>query len=311
MRTQELNLLMVFDAIMTENSITKAAERLNMTQPAVSNAVSRMRHMWKDDLFVKDGRKIQPTIHAQDLWSRIRDPLKQIVDAIDPDIFDPSTSTRTFRIAAADGIVDMAWIQLRSLIEEEAPGISIHTVPYNIVNGERVLNDAEVDLLITASVMMPSLVTSEFLYDSGYVCVMRPGHLLAKGELTLEGFTAADHLLISLSGNSVGFTDQILAEMGLSRKVAVTVNNFASAGPLIANSNLIGMIPSMPVESELLSGTLIARKPPIDIERTRVSAYWHKRSESDPGILWLREKISYILRKRAFNHQETLSHFCK
>ncbi len=311
MRTQELNLLMVFDAIMTENSITKAAERLNMTQPAVSNAVSRMRHLWKDELFVKDGRKIQPTIHAQDLWARIRDPLKVIVDAMDPYVFDPATSERTFRIAAADGVVDIAWLQLRQLIEAEAPGVAIHTVPYTIINGERVLNDAEVDLLIAPTSLMPSLITSEFLYESGYCCVMRPGHPLTEGEFTLDRFTAAEHLLISLSGDSFGFVDQILAEIGRTRRVAVTVNGFGSATRLIANTDLIGMLPSLTVEAELLSGRLVGRKSPVEIPHTRISAYWHKRSERDPGILWLREKLSYILRQRVFKHQEILSSFCK
>ena len=140
---------------------------------------------------------------------------------------------------------------------------------------------------------------------------MRPGHELMEGELTIDRFVSADHLLVSLSGDSMGFTDQVLAELGHSRKVALTINNFAGASRIIANTNLIAMMPSLTVESQLLSGELVCREAPIHLERTRLSAYWHRRSEKDPGILWLREKLAYILRKRAFQHQETLSCCCK
>ena len=118
MRPQELNLLVVFDAIMTERSITRAADRLSMTQPAVSNAVGRMRVAWKDELFVKDGRNIQPTLHAQNLWSQIREPLSALSEAMNPTAFVPSSAKRTFRIALTDIAVDMIWGQMRKIIEK-------------------------------------------------------------------------------------------------------------------------------------------------------------------------------------------------
>ncbi|MBL4631948.1 MAG: LysR family transcriptional regulator, partial [Paraglaciecola sp.] len=139
---------MVFDAIMTERSITRAAHRLSMTQPAVSNAVSRMRLVWKDELFVKDGRNIQPTLYAQNLWDKVREPLLSLTEAVTPKSFDPATVKRTFRVAVPDIVVDMAWAELRSTIEKEAPGVNIHAIPYTIVNTDQVLEDAEVDMVI-------------------------------------------------------------------------------------------------------------------------------------------------------------------
>ena len=109
MRPQELNLLIVFDAIMMEGSITQAAERLSMTQPAVSNAVARMRSMWKDDLFIRQGRAIQPTLFATNLWTKVRQPLSNLSDAIEPVSFDPLTSTRTFHIGTVDLFVELTW----------------------------------------------------------------------------------------------------------------------------------------------------------------------------------------------------------
>ncbi|MDU0353981.1 LysR family transcriptional regulator [Paraglaciecola aquimarina] len=166
MRPQELNLLMVFDAIMTERSITRAAKRLSMTQPAVSNSVSRMRAAWKDELFVKDGRNIQPTLHAQNLWNQIRVPLISLTEAIDPKSFDPATAKRTFRIAVSDIIVDMVWAELRSIIEKHAPGVNIHAVPYTIINTEQVLEDAEVDIVLGNSGVISNTFRAEFFIFS-------------------------------------------------------------------------------------------------------------------------------------------------
>ena len=118
MRSQDLSLLVIFDAIMIEGSITRAAERLNLTQPAVSNAVGRMRAIWKDDLFTKDGRNIRPTLFAQNLWNQVRQPLKEIDDAINPKRFEASTSRRVFTIAATDLMIDMVWAELRQRIED-------------------------------------------------------------------------------------------------------------------------------------------------------------------------------------------------
>ena len=159
---------------MTEGSITRAADRLNITQPAVSNAVGRMRGIWKDDLFIKDGRNITPTLFAQNLWAQVKEPLVEIDDAINPKGFDPSTSRRTFRIAATDLMVDLAWADLRRRLEQDAPNVSIQTLPYTIANGEAVLNRASVDVLIGANDLMPPMKTSELLIDLEYVCVMNP-----------------------------------------------------------------------------------------------------------------------------------------
>ncbi|WP_144394662.1 LysR family transcriptional regulator [Pleionea sediminis] len=307
MQNQELSLLVVFDAIMTESSITKAAERLNTTQPAVSNAVARMRHAWKDDLFVKHGRRILPTLYAQELWQKIRFPLKEIRDVLQPSSFVPATSERAFRVAAIDSVVGLAWSKLRSAIENEAPSISIHTFPYTIENGERLLNDAKVDLLLAASNLMPPLITSQFLYEVQYVCVMKAAHPLAKKKLSLKDFANAEHLLVAPSGDVQGYTDQLLAEKGLQRKVALTLNSFANVPELLNNSNLICVLPSIFVENSLVSGSLVARKNPIDIPNTRISMYWHKRSEKDLGVAWLAEKLKFILEKRIEQHKRVLS----
>lgn len=311
MKTQELNLLMMFDAIMTEGSITRAAERLAMTQPAVSNAVSRMRHVWKDELFIKEGRNIQPTLFAQNLWAQIREPLQDLSEAVEPNTFDPATSTRTFRLAVATAVVDITWGPLRKIIEAEAPHVNVHAVPYTIVNGEQVLHDAEVDLLIGTGTMTSPAIHSEFLFNPSYVCIMRKDHPLAKPDLSLEEFANADHLLVSLSGDVTGFTDQVLAQHSLKRRIAMSVNHFSVVPGLIESTNLISVVPPTTVEEAIFSRRVAVAEPPIPIPGAQVTSFWHKRQEKDGGLIWLRNHVNSIIREHARSHYQKLQkYFC-
>lgn len=311
MRPHELNLLIVFDAIMTESSITRAANRLNMTQPAVSNAVSRMRVAWKDDLFVKSGRNIQPTLKAQNLWEQIKDPVSQLSAVIRPSDFEPATAKRTFRISLADIVAQMLMVPLRKIIENEAPGVNIHLVPYTIINAQQVLDDANVDLVVGAALTLSPVIRAEYLFDPFYVCVMRPGHPLAKGQISLEEFAAAEHLLVSLSGDTTGFTDEVLAQKGLSRRIACTVNQFSLIPDLLVNSDLICIAPSGAVEKQIVSGKLAATLPPLDMPKTTANLFWHKRQDKDPGLVWLRDKVKTILVEQAMlGNRMVENHLC-
>jgi DNA-binding transcriptional LysR family regulator len=312
MRPQELNLLMVFVAIMTERSITRAAHRLSMTQPAVSNAVSRMRVAWKDELFVKDGRNIQPTLHAQNLWNQVREPLISLTEAVDPKSFDPATAKRTFRVAVTDIVVDMAWAELRCTIEKEAPGVNIHAVPYTIVNTNQVLEDAEVDMVIGGTGIISNTFRAEYLFSPTFICIMNHDHPLAKADLNLQEFAAADHLLVSLSGDITGYTDQVLMQHGLSRRVAVTVNHFSSVANLIKRSNLICVIPISAVAKEIIAGEISATKPPIELMPQQVSTIWHKRQDRDQGLIWLRQHFKRIIsRNEELETAQALDSLCK
>lgn len=312
MRHQELNLLMIFDAIMTEGSITRAAERLAMTQPAVSNAVARMRGAWKDDIFIKDGRNVQPTLFAQNLWAQVRTPLKQLDEAVDPENFNPLDAKRTFRVAATDIVVEIAWKPLRKIFEKDAPGINLYAFPYTIVNGQQLLDDAEVDLVIGTVGVMPGMITSDYLFSSAYVCVMRPGHPLEKANLSMREFADADHLLVSLSGDTVGFTDQALAQHGMGRRIAMTVNHFSAVAPLLNDSDLIAVVPSTAVAREIFSKQLAVTRPPIDIPPNPIYCYWHRRQEKDLGLRWFREMLTQILRDNIEYHYKELDcYFCK
>jgi len=297
MRPQELKLLAIFNVIMTENSITRAAARLSMTQPAVSNAVARMRTLWNDELFVADGRNIQPTSYAQNLWMQIRESIHNLSQAVDAEDFDPNVAKRTFRIALPDIVLDALWLDMRLLFEQKAQGLNLHAVPYTIANTKQILEDADVDLVIGQSNRSLENICTDHLFDTSYVCVMRKHHPLAKSDLTIEQFAAADHLLVSLSGNIANPTDQALLQVGLTRRIAFTVNQFSSAVSVIMGSDLIAILPTDLVYPYLTTDKLTITATPINIPHTSISMLWHKRQSMDTGLIWLRKQIKENLLK--------------
>jgi len=311
MRPHELNLLIIFDAIMTEGSISRAAKRLTMTQPAVSNAVSRMRAAWKDDLFVKNGRNIKPPLKASNLWQHIKTPIHDLSAVLQPDDFDPVTSNRTFRIAAADIVVMMMMLPLRQYIEKHAPNISVHMVPYTIVNSSEVLAASSVDLVIGPNNIQQANIRSELLFNPHYICAMRPGHPLAKSKLSVEEFANAQHLLVSLSGDVVGITDEVLAQRGLSRTIAMSVNQFGMVTTLLEGSDLICIVPLAAIANGIISGRITGTLPPIELSPPGASMIWHARQDRDQGLFWLREQVKRIIKeaeKRSIN--ESMPRLC-
>jgi DNA-binding transcriptional LysR family regulator len=309
MRPHELKLLAIFDVIMTENSITRAAERLSMTQPAVSNAVARMRILWKDELFVPDGRKVQPTTYAKDLWEKVRDSLHNINQAVAPENFEAKSTKRTFRVALPDIAVDALWLDMRKLFEKEAPGLNLHAVPYTIACTQALLDSADVDLVIGQSNRSLESICTDHLFDTSYVCAMRKNHPLTKKPLTVEEFSLAHHLLVSLSGDIASPTDQALHQLGLIRRVAFTVNNFASAVPIIKESDLIAILPTDLIHNYLACGEIAITRPPVDIPHTSISMLWHSRQSADKGLIWLRKHIKQIFIKRRTHQIEKVRKF--
>lgn len=308
MRPQELKLLVIFDAIMTEKSVTQAAKRLSMTQPAVSNAVSRMRVLWKDKLFVPDGRRIQPTTYASSLWGQVRGSLNHINQVIQPEEFDAKSAKRTFRIALPDIALDALWLDLIKLFEKEATGLNLHAVPYTIARTKSILDSEDVDLVIGQSNRSLDNVSTEHLFDTSYVCVMRKEHPLTKKLLTIEEFALADHLLISLSGDISSPTDQALHQRGLTRRIAFTVNSFSSAVPIIKESNLIAILPTDLIHKYLAGGELAITRPPVDIPHSSIAMLWHKRQDADKGLIWLRKHIKQIfVNRRALQVEQVMS----
>lgn len=295
MKHQELILLHLFDAIMTEGSVTRAADRLAMTQPAVSNAVARMRERWNDPLFVKKGRQIEPTAFALSLWEQIREPIHDLSSAVDASVFDPEQSRRKFRIALGDAMVDLCWLPLARNLQILAPQVDLYSVPYTVNGAITQLREAHVDLAVGPMDSHDRSLRSIYLFESRYTLAMRVDHPLAGRAITLDEFLAATHLLVTTSGDVTGYVDRALQQMNLSRRVSVTVNHFAAVPKMLAQSDLIAVVPQIVAGGSEFLDALWLTQPPLDVPPTPIYLIWHARADRDPGLVWMRRQIEQII----------------
>lgn len=295
MNPQELTLLHLFDAIMTEGSITRAADRLAMTQPAVSNAVARMRERWQDPLFVKKGRSIEPTSFALNLWEQVRAPMHDLASALDASHFEPATSRRQFRIALGDAMLDLCWLPLVKQLALQAPNVDLYSLPFTLKGAITQLREANVDLAIGPLDYHDRSLRSVPLFESHYRLAMRADHALAQRAITLDEFVAARHLRVTTSGDASGTVDRALEQLGFARRVAVTVNHFSAVPKLLLQTDLIAVLPQIVAGATEFASQLWLTAPPFDVPPTPIYLIWHTRHDRDPGLLWLRKLIEQIV----------------
>jgi DNA-binding transcriptional LysR family regulator len=218
--TLDLNLLRVFDAVMTEQNLTRAAGHLAMTQPAVSNAIKRLRESLGDELVIRTAYGVKPTPRAEALWPAVRQSLAALEAAVMPETFDVSKAQSTFRLAMADATAALWLPSLVRSIERDAPGVNIRMMPLTTREPRPMLVRGDIDLAVgffpgvaaQLSYETGSPIRHERLYSGQYVCVMRKHHVLAKGKLDLDGYCKANHLLVSFSGRAHGLVDEALAQ---------------------------------------------------------------------------------------------------
>jgi DNA-binding transcriptional LysR family regulator len=291
MKDLDLHLVSIFDAVMTEGSVTKAADRLAMTQSAVSNAIARMRVVWDDPLFTRNGRGIKASARALELWREIQQPLAAIRMAASPAPFDATTSSHAFRIAVTDYLSGSLWPPLRRHIEQHAPEIRILAVPYTSQETGSRLRDNNIDICVGGLQHMGDEFKLQRLFMEDWVCAMRRDHPLAQSPLTEEKFLAAEHLLVSLSGDPVGIADAALERVGQRRRVAMTLNNFSGALPLLLSSNLIAVLPAGVVRTHPLEDQIYACDVPLAIAPFDCQMAWHIRYDRDSAHRWMRALI--------------------
>jgi DNA-binding transcriptional LysR family regulator len=300
--TLDLNLLRVFDAVMTEQNLTRAASHLAMTQPAVSNALKRLRDALGDELLIRTAHGVKPTPRAELLWPTVRRTLSELEEAVAPTSFDVSKAHATFRMAMADATAVLWLPSLVRSIESEAPGLNVRMVPLTTREPRPMLLRGDIDLAIG---FFPGVVAQlaggpdtpirhERMYSGQYVCVMRKDHPLAGAELTLDAYCAANHLLVSFSGRAHGLTDEALAQLNRERRILLTVNQFFTAGRVVANSDLITVLPRHLIASTGMTGALISKELPFKLPDVHVDMLWHERDARSPAHRWLRDHLTEL-----------------
>ncbi|TAG26139.1 MAG: LysR family transcriptional regulator [Burkholderiales bacterium] len=305
-RTLDLNLLRILDTVLTERSLTRAARQLAMTQPAVSNAMKRLRDALGDDLVQRSGFGIEPTPRAQAIGPAVRAALQALEHTLIPGDFDPAQSGTTFILAMADATAAELMPSLVETIERDAPNISMRVLPLTTRDPRRLLADEQIHLAvghfpavladITAQAQAGDSAGAAFahdrLYDGEYVCVMRKGHPLAKKKsLSLDQYCEAHHLLVSFSGRPFGFVDEALASLSRTRRILLTVNQFFTAGRVVARSDLLTVLPRHFVRVADSAGELAIRELPFDMPVVHVDSLWHRRSTEQSAHRWLRQQV--------------------
>lgn len=300
--TLDLNLLRVFDAVMVEQNLTRAADKLAMTQPAVSNALKRLRHSLGDDLLIRTAYGVKPTPRAETLWPTIRQALSNLELAIAPSSFDISKADTTFRMAMADATAALWMPSLVRAMERDAPGMNARMVPLTTREPRPMLMRGDIDIAVG---FFPGVVAQltggqgaannairhERLYSGHYVCVMSKDHPLANKQLTLDDYCNASHLLVSFSGRAHGLVDEALLQMGRERRILLTVNQFFTGGKVVANSDLLTVLPRHLIESTGMTNALIWKELPFDMPEVHIDMLWHERDARNPAHKWLRDNL--------------------
>lgn len=291
----DLNLLAVFDALMREQHVGRAGERLGLTQPAVSHALGRLRRLLDDPLFVKHAKGVRPTARAEALADAIAPALRTLRTSLRrDDAFDPAQVRRTLVIGASDYIDLTLAPSLMAHLREKAPDFDIRLRP---TSRETVLQDLrrqEIDIAIGPLAFAPAAVELTPLFTERLVMIGRRGHPKLNSELTAEGFAALSHLLVSQRGDAFGSVDSALREIGLSRRIAITVPHFMAAPFIVGETDLVAVMAERVARRLAEAAGVSIHGMPIVVPPWTVGLARLKGAQDDPAIDWLVGLISEI-----------------
>ena len=285
-RTLDLNLLKTLDALLDERSVTRAASRLSLTQPAVSGMLNRLRDYFDDPLFIRAPHGMVPTTRAEALAAPVKRILADIDVLLQPTEFDPLSASLTFTVAATDYALRAVMVPFIAALKVRAPAIRVRVVP---VESDRLVSQLErgsVDVALITPHTTPAELHSRALYDERYVCMMRADHPDAGKPLSLARFCALEHVLVSYEGESFrGVTDGALEKIGLTRHVGLSVSNFLVLPDVLAISDMIAAVPSRIAENQ--TGMFVCETP-VPVPGFTKSMAWHGRTHRNPAQAWLR-----------------------
>ena len=291
-RAVDLNLLKAFDALHAERAVTRAASRIGLSQPAMSHALSRLRGLFGDDLFVRTQSGMEPTARAREIAPLIGAAIERIEAALNLGAgFDPATSTATFTAGMGEyaEVALVGW--LAEAFSRAAPRATLRLLSMHGGDAAEQLERGTIDVAVAHLRQMPPTIETNLLFRDPFVVVCRKGHPIspdiAGTALTIEAYAAQDHVLVSPRGQPVGALDRLLVDYGQRRRVALLVATYLAVPAALANSDLIATVPSR-AAALIAAHTAITTLPlPMDHSAT-VSIAWHRRTTSEPAQAWFR-----------------------
>lgn len=289
----DLNLLVVFDQMLAARSVSATAARLGSSQPAISNALARLRRTLGDELFTRVGNSMHPTPLAQAMAGPVADALAALQVALNQrTLFEPALSRRTFVISMSD-IGEMVFLpRLMQALATHAPGVGLAAVGNAQPDLKLAMSEGRVDLAIGLLPQLQAGFYKRRLFRQRYVCLMRTGHPLERSrQFTLRAFAAAQHVAVDSGGTGHGALEQVFRRVDVQRDIRLRVPHFVAVGPVLATSDLIATVPQRLAEVLARPHGLFWRAPPMPIPPVDISAFWHARYHRDPGNRWLRETL--------------------
>jgi DNA-binding transcriptional LysR family regulator len=286
----DLNLLIVFDAVMQERSVTRAGSRIGLSQPAMSHALSRLRHMLKDELFVRTPAGMAPTPRAEALAQPLRNALSEMQLALEPAAFDPAASDRRFALAVNNYAAVVLAPPLVAAASAAAPAVQLDLRPSGTLAIVDHLDRGDLDLALGSMDSPGERFATAPLLEDPFVLVMRRGHPASRGKLSAAAFASLPHLEISSSREDTGFVDSWLAERGLVARIALRAP-YLSAAAILVQSDMVATLSRRIAQELVRNHPLQIREPPYDSPRVRTVMLWHRRLDGHPAHRWLREII--------------------
>jgi DNA-binding transcriptional LysR family regulator len=294
LRNFDLNLLVAFDVLMRELNVSRAAEKMFITQSSMSHVLNRLRQQLDDPVLVRTSTGMKPTERALALVEPVRAVLREVEKVIrSPDEFDPAGSRRRFVIHATDYIEVLLLPRLMELITARAPGIDIHFKRTDAAFPTEGLENGEMDVVLGFEAVLkpPGQFRCEKLFDDRMVCVVRDDHPAVGDHLTLDEYLALPHALISRTGVATGLVDDWLAERGLERRIALVVSHFLSAPLVIGGTDLVLSFPRRIARQFARLARLKTVPVPIELPPYNLVMIWHPLNDKEPAHAWLRQQI--------------------
>jgi DNA-binding transcriptional LysR family regulator len=286
----DLNLLIVFDAVMQERNVTRAGRKIGLSQPAVSHALGRLRYMLKDELFIRTPDGMVPTPRAEQLAAPLRRALNDMQLALEPETFVPQEATRLFVLALNNYAAVILAPSLVTAVTSTAPGVRLDLRPSGLRDLPALLDRGELDLAIGTFDEVGERFAGALLLEDSFVLAMRRDHPAAQRELTEEALARLSYLEISSSGEDSSFVDQWLGARGLARNITHRAPRL-SAGAILSGTNMVAVLSNRLAEHWVRAYGLSICRLPFASPVIRITSLWHRRFDNQPAHLWLRKLV--------------------
>lgn len=292
----DLNLLVAFDALMDERSVTRAARSVGLSQPGMSNTLARLRKLFADPLLVREGTALVPTPRAEALRQPVRDALAIIRAALDQRTgFDPAEDQAAWTVSCSDYSLLMLIGPLVRRLAAAAPGVAIQVLP-RAPDPVRLLREGEADLVIEPAEIMPDArLASQRLFADRWLCCVWAGNSAVGDRMTMDAYLRLGHLVYSMGrGQPASIVDQHLERSGVPRRIEFTVESFLLAPFLLEGTDLVTVVPERAVPHLRRTAAIRLLEPPVALPAITEMLWWHPRHTANPAHAWIRARIAEI-----------------